>query len=476
FDVPDANLIIRSSDLVNFRVHKPVLAMASPFFKDLLSHPQPSDSEFVDGLPEIQLSEDSELLNCLISILYPVRTVKPKSYEKVFDLLAACQKYDMVSLLSRSRNDLKLQLYTHPLDIHSRIREEYVKALQTHLDCKFCVAVHAKKGFAYCAELEKKSYITRDHETMSTVPTGEASTTDEPLENLLFDYPGADIVLRSQDSHHFRVPKIYIINSSPVLGELIQRALDSPRTVAKAEVSLPVVQLPECSEILRCLLTFIFPLIPLVPSTPEEIMNLLSVAQEYKMGTVLIHIRGSIARENLLPTRLEPALHIYTLAQKYGLRPEALQAARAISNYSVSIDDFDDKLDIMPGASLYELWKYYEKVRAILASDLTEFRISDAHGNMATLRCDEYSSSDIPNWVDQYIESVGEAPNLFNLVEFYAALALHIEAPYGNPAGFCECGGIAREDCQTIREFWEALASVVHGSFEKASVFDVLSC
>jgi len=59
-------------------------------------------------------------------------------------------------LLSRSRNDLTLQVYTHPLDIHSRIREEYVKALQTHLDCKFCVAVHVKKGFAYCAELEKK--------------------------------------------------------------------------------------------------------------------------------------------------------------------------------------------------------------------------------------------------------------------------------------------------------------------------------
>ena len=82
-DVPDANLIIRSSDLVDFRVHKPVLAMASPFFNDLLSHPQPSDSEFVDELPVVQLSEDSELLNYLISILYPVHTVIPKSYEKV---------------------------------------------------------------------------------------------------------------------------------------------------------------------------------------------------------------------------------------------------------------------------------------------------------------------------------------------------------------------------------------------------------
>jgi BTB/POZ domain len=90
-DVPDANLIIRSSDLVDFRVHMPVLAMASPFFKDLLSYPRASDSEFVDGLPVVELSEDSELLNCLISILYPVRMVIPMSYEKVLYLLATCQ-------------------------------------------------------------------------------------------------------------------------------------------------------------------------------------------------------------------------------------------------------------------------------------------------------------------------------------------------------------------------------------------------
>lgn len=81
--VPNANLILRSSDLVDFRVHKPVLAMASPFFEDLLSLPQPSDSEIVDGLPMVQLSEGSELLNSLISVLYPIRTVIPNSYEKV---------------------------------------------------------------------------------------------------------------------------------------------------------------------------------------------------------------------------------------------------------------------------------------------------------------------------------------------------------------------------------------------------------
>ena len=88
FEVLDANLIIRSSDHIDFRVHKSLLVMASPFFKDLLSPRQPSDGEIVDGLPVVQLPESSELLNSLFSILYPVTTVMPKSYEKVLYLPA----------------------------------------------------------------------------------------------------------------------------------------------------------------------------------------------------------------------------------------------------------------------------------------------------------------------------------------------------------------------------------------------------
>ena len=88
FDISDGNIIIRSSDLIDFRVHKSVLAMMSPFFKDLLSLPQPSNSETADGLPVVRLSEDSELLNSLVSMLYNVRTVIPSSYEKVLYLPA----------------------------------------------------------------------------------------------------------------------------------------------------------------------------------------------------------------------------------------------------------------------------------------------------------------------------------------------------------------------------------------------------
>jgi hypothetical protein len=115
-NVPDADIIVRSSDQVNFRVHKSLLAMSSPFFEDLLSLPQPPDDEIVDGLPVVQLSEDASLLNCLVSLLYPIPPVRPSSYEKVFALLVACQKYDMVSIQSYIRSEIRLGTFPAPVE------------------------------------------------------------------------------------------------------------------------------------------------------------------------------------------------------------------------------------------------------------------------------------------------------------------------------------------------------------------------
>ncbi|SRR5258708_5955139 len=306
-----------------------------------------------------------------------------------------------------------------------------------------------------------------DYETMPMAPLVTAPAENEPLPISLFDYPGADLILRSLDLHDFRVPNIYIAGSSIVLDELIQKYLDFPGA-SHAEGSLPVVQLPERGKVLHKLLTFILPEAPLVPSTPEETMELLSVAQKYQMNSVLVRIRAIIAQHYPLPTRLKPVLRIYSLAQKYGLRQEALRAARIIGNYPMTLEDYDNKFDVVPCAPLFELWKYHEKSRAILASDLATFKVSSARGIMTGIGCRESSSHHIPSWLDQYIESIGNAPNLFDLIEFNIAMARHIsEGKIG-----CRCASIPG---QTIRIFWEALASVINGSFEKVSVVVVPS-
>jgi hypothetical protein len=294
------------------------------------------------------------------------------------------------------------------------------------------------------------------------------TSSDEQSENILFDYPGADIILRSCDSHIFLVPKLYIVNSSPKLGKLVQDTLNSSN-IADDERSHPVIQLFDTGAILNSLLTFIFPVSPVLPSTISEVMKLLSVAQKYEMDSTIAHIRV-IARQDPSFTNPENAFDVYSLAQIYGLRHEALQAARITLTFSMTIEELEERL-LMSGAALHELWKYHKRVRSILASDLAEFRDSRAH-TITGLQCEQryQSPSGIPQWLASYIESIGKAPNLFDLVEFDITFTHHIRNTI--TAGFrCPCFGITR---QTIRVFWTALTTVVNESIQKVkSINDV---
>ena len=65
-------------------------------------------------------------------------------------------------LLIQNQLHLRLQYFTCPLNIHSRIRGKYLKALHTHLDCKFCLGRNVLKGLSFCGELENKLAQVRD--------------------------------------------------------------------------------------------------------------------------------------------------------------------------------------------------------------------------------------------------------------------------------------------------------------------------
>ena len=97
---------------------------------------------------------------------------------------------------------------------------------------------------------------------MSTAaPETSSSGPVVSLENLLWDYPEADIILRSCDSYDFRVLKVYIFHSSPVLGDRATAA-SHPQSGAAVSAnttvtSLPIVQLSNSGTALFSLLTYI---------------------------------------------------------------------------------------------------------------------------------------------------------------------------------------------------------------------------
>ncbi|KAI0295146.1 hypothetical protein B0F90DRAFT_1820632 [Multifurca ochricompacta] len=275
-------------------------------------------------------------------------------------------------------------------------------------------------------------------------------------EKLLFDFPESDTILRSCDFYEFSVLNFYIFHSSPILGEHIVASLNSD-----VGTSLPIVQLPETGSVLFSLLSYIFPVPPILPSTLEQTMQLLSAAQKYNMDVALIHIRNHIALQEPQFIREETAFLVYSLAQKYGLRQEALQAARSTLSFSpLIIEDFSDKHDMMPGAFLHELWKYHDRVRRNLASDLEEFKTSRAPYILNGLQC---TASGSP--VDNYITSLKKTPALFDLTKFHMSLANPVQGQSRKGHSCTACEDMSSKE---IRAFWVALTAVVHDSMTKA--------
>ena len=100
FDHAKADVILRSSDNIDFRVFKLFLSLASPFFETLFDIPQPaqgsdSDQEIKDGLVVVPVTEDSKTLDALLRFCYPCTLADDPNLEvlDVLDVFQAAKKY-----------------------------------------------------------------------------------------------------------------------------------------------------------------------------------------------------------------------------------------------------------------------------------------------------------------------------------------------------------------------------------------------
>ena len=304
---------------------------------------------------------------------------------------------------------------------------------------------------------------------MATVPSNTSYPQAHPDEPQVFDDPDADVILRSCDSQTFRVLKIYIMRSSTVLGDLIGAVSYTSGTANSASVGtgLPEVQLSDNGTILSFLLTFVFPVPSILPLSLDERMQLLSVAQKYEMSSVIDHIRGSLSLQDPPFIHRENAFLAYSLAQRYGLRREAIQAARLTLKFTLTIEDD------MPGAYLHELWKYHKRVQAQLRLALP---FSIAGTVLNTFKCSQHAATGPPYWVHSYIMSIAENPSFFDPIEFQMSLMRHTMGNVnGVGASTAWCSSCALIPVEAMRTFWKNLAVTVQESMEQVSIVYV-SC
>lgn len=113
FNDPDADVILRSSDNVDFRVYKSIMSLISPIFHDMFTLPQePPVSSKGDqsNPPLVHLAEDHVILSDLLQLCYPpspIDTHLTEDFDRLRCALSAGMKYDMLAAVRLISNHLE---------------------------------------------------------------------------------------------------------------------------------------------------------------------------------------------------------------------------------------------------------------------------------------------------------------------------------------------------------------------------------
>ena len=119
FNYPGSDIVLRSRDSYNFPLPKIVIIICSPVLRDLIEDVS-NTSDVLNGeereLPVVEIPESKETLYRLLTFIFPVTPAVPPTAEKIMELLAVAQKYEMNSVMSHIRGAISRQ---NPPFLHS---------------------------------------------------------------------------------------------------------------------------------------------------------------------------------------------------------------------------------------------------------------------------------------------------------------------------------------------------------------------
>ena len=119
FTTHDGDIVLRAGtepdSKHDFRVHKFILSLASPVFKDMFTLPQPSDQTLNEHqLLVVDVSDPPEVLDVIIRLIYPgVEPPKITEQKTLSASLLTADKYSITSIYPTLRENLKTFLPNH---------------------------------------------------------------------------------------------------------------------------------------------------------------------------------------------------------------------------------------------------------------------------------------------------------------------------------------------------------------------------
>ncbi|CAL1716224.1 unnamed protein product [Somion occarium] len=415
FDNADSSsdVIFRTSDNIDYYLHKLILKFASPVFADMFNVAQPvsavGDPENSShGLPVILITEKSRTLDCLLRMCYPVPETEEDSLAEVEILLKAALKYQVEKAVLHTNRRLVTFTSREPLSVFAiacRLNQEQVacvaaqawkqkyKTITTQRDQSFptrgstptkctitswglvtaCDDGCLKSDFSQTAA--GATYNEALHTTTagqfyrllryledgpmefccSTCKTQPQDLNDVAVTDLLSSYPfsipDSDFVIRSRDGIEIPVHKLIlsIASAHTILGEAPE---------GHTENGSPIVRLDQDGEVLATLVRSCYPF------GDEEITEdtcgvSLAASVRRTAETYEMHRVAQAAKYLMIGhTEMRP-LQVYFAASRYGWKEEVDLAAQCCLSLR-SLDAADSYVSEMEHVSsdiYYQLLK-----------------------------------------------------------------------------------------------------------------------
>ncbi|KAI0039402.1 hypothetical protein FA95DRAFT_1612597 [Auriscalpium vulgare] len=537
------NIVMRSSDSVEFRANRWILESASPVLKALIAKQRTFNlaADEVE-LPVIALPERYDVFRCLISMILPVKLLLPTTLEQTLSVLATAQKYEMSSAMALIRQLVPLSGFDYPslqtlfwgfrraselrlyreavafarmslvytrhftlknlgAELHhasgecifnfiacrAKCQQALSRGVQQFRQCRSdascsaglqpCLSARSisdphwlddflsrstadlgdfdeqrfffawleikrvcdarfregESKCSFCADRVSTGQVRRiwlalDAHLMNSLESIErdlssiiegATNRAQPSRHVpdaraIPQPPDADIVLKSSSGEQFWAHKVFLSLASPVFQGMLM--LPPFPSTSEGPPVLPVVELSENSEVLSAVLTWIYPVCSVVPTSFEEDAALLACMQKYEMEGILSVLRRSLSPTPHSHIHINPdnAFRAYVLATQHRLKEEALIAARATLHGSMTWEHMGSDLRLINGVALSELSEYQISgqraarecvLKALAGSSLSSgtWKRGVDHPDHCP---DTKEDSDLPAWWASHVQSV----------------------------------------------------------------------
>ncbi|THG97204.1 hypothetical protein EW026_g4748 [Hermanssonia centrifuga] len=382
------DIILQTSDDVQFHVWSIILAEASLVFRDMFTLPQPTISQTA---PVIPVSEASQVIDPLLRLCYPVDDPALTDLSLLGRVWEAARKYALDEATKLATTAVHAFISTSPLQVFAlacRLEAEEevklaAKAWKSSETFRSLISsgnpkvfdytiagasyIHEMSGIPSGAYYRLLSFLRADHDPdtpICTTPVIGHPEIETTKHSFSFDIPcsaDADVVIQSSDGVDFRVHKLML--RSATAEELLQGEATTQMVVE----GLPVVEVAVRGEILAEILKLCYPMYKFLVEDCSIIRQMLQIASLYKMSKVV-----EVLKKRVMDLLDRYPLSLYFVAVEQSWMDVAEAAARQLAKAPIE-NLFVEEMEEFPTDAYHRLLKYHHAHTMIVANIAAQY-------------------------------------------------------------------------------------------------------